>query len=229
MGRAGSTDPALDHRVPRGAFFVPFRLEFPYFFLQTHFSDGWLQPTHTPFLISLPQVLHGSHPQVWHMVTSFQGTFIHVCPPFLPRPGCDRRPVFLGRSSSGPTVPTRPGPTLVISTLPGVKPGLKAPATSASNEFDANVTSTPPVRIPNSHFTIMIAPSCQYVNPGRQPSVSASVRNACRCLSDLRTGVCPMVYSGTKGISYPSPQGDRAPPPGIATSSATRCAGRRWK
>jgi hypothetical protein len=85
--------------------------------LQTHFSDGWLQPTHTPFLISLPQVLHGSHPQVWHMVPSFQGAFIHVCPPFLPRQGRDRRPVFLGRSSSGPTVPTRPGPTLVISTF----------------------------------------------------------------------------------------------------------------
>jgi len=122
MERAGSTDPALDHRVPRGAFFVPFRLEFPYFFLQTHFSDGWLQPTHTPLLISLPQVLHGSHPMVWHMVPSFQGTFIHVCPPFLPRPGCDRRPVFLGRSSSGPTVPTLPGPTPVISTIRARRP-----------------------------------------------------------------------------------------------------------
>ena len=115
MERAGSTDPALDHRVPRGAFFVPFRLEFPYFFLQTHFSDCLLQPTQTTFLISLPHALHGSHPQVWHMVPSFQCTFIHVCPPFLPRAGCDRRPVFLERSASGPTFPTRPGPTLMIS------------------------------------------------------------------------------------------------------------------
>jgi hypothetical protein len=70
MERAGSTDPALDHRVPRGARFVPCRLEPPYFFRQVHFSDGLLQPTHTPFLISLPQVLHGSHPQVWHIETS---------------------------------------------------------------------------------------------------------------------------------------------------------------
>jgi len=30
-----------------------------------------LQPTHTPFLISFPQVLHGVHPQVWHISTSF--------------------------------------------------------------------------------------------------------------------------------------------------------------
>ena len=36
-----------------------------------HFSDGLLQPTHTPFLIAMPHVLHGSHPQVWHMETSF--------------------------------------------------------------------------------------------------------------------------------------------------------------
>jgi hypothetical protein len=35
-----------------------------------HFSDGLLQPTHTPFLIAMPQVLHGSHPQVWHIETS---------------------------------------------------------------------------------------------------------------------------------------------------------------
>jgi hypothetical protein len=42
-------------------------LELPYFFLQVHFSDGLLQPTHTPFLIAIPQVLHGSHPQVWHI------------------------------------------------------------------------------------------------------------------------------------------------------------------
>ena len=42
----------------------------PYFFRQVQFSDGLLQPTHTPFLISLPQVLHGLHPQVWHIVTS---------------------------------------------------------------------------------------------------------------------------------------------------------------
>jgi len=46
-------------------------LELHYFFLQVHFSDGLLQPTHTPFLISLPQVLHGLHPQVWHIETSF--------------------------------------------------------------------------------------------------------------------------------------------------------------
>jgi hypothetical protein len=50
--------------------FVPFCLELPYFFLQVHFSDGLLQPTHTPFLIAMPQVLHGSHPQVWHIETS---------------------------------------------------------------------------------------------------------------------------------------------------------------
>jgi len=35
-----------------------------------HFSDGLLQPTHTPFLIAMPHVLHGSHPQVWHIETS---------------------------------------------------------------------------------------------------------------------------------------------------------------
>src|SRR5450759_2843903 len=72
MGKAGSTDPALslNERVPCGAFMVPFCLELPYFFLQVHFSDGLLQPTHTPFLISLPQVLHGLHPQVWHILTS---------------------------------------------------------------------------------------------------------------------------------------------------------------
>ena len=34
-----------------------------------------------------------------------------------------------------------------------------------------------------------------YGNPARQPSESASVRNASRCLSDSRTGVCPMVQS----------------------------------
>src|SRR5674476_1341395 len=46
---------------------------FPYMkaYLVVHFSDGLLQPTHTPFLIAMPQVLHGSHPQVWHMETSF--------------------------------------------------------------------------------------------------------------------------------------------------------------
>jgi len=49
--------------------------------------------------------------------------------------------------------------------IPGEKTGPRAPATSASNEFVANVTSTPLVRIPNNHFTIMIAPSCQYDNP----------------------------------------------------------------
>lgn len=46
-------------------------MEFPYFFLQVHFSDGLLHPVHTPFLISLPHVLQGSHPQDWHMGTSF--------------------------------------------------------------------------------------------------------------------------------------------------------------
>jgi hypothetical protein len=45
--------------------------ELPCFSLQVHLSDGWLQPTHTPFLIGMPHVLHGSHPQVWHMGTSF--------------------------------------------------------------------------------------------------------------------------------------------------------------
>src|SRR5674476_634571 len=45
-------------------------LELPYFFLHVHFSDGLLQPTHTPFLIATPQVLHGLHPQVWHIETS---------------------------------------------------------------------------------------------------------------------------------------------------------------
>jgi hypothetical protein len=38
--------------------------EILYFFLHVHLSDGWLQPTHTPFLIGIPQALHGSHPQV---------------------------------------------------------------------------------------------------------------------------------------------------------------------
>jgi len=72
MERARSGDPALslNERVPRGAFLAPFCLELPYFFLQVHLSDGLLQPTHTPFLISLPQVLHGLHPQVWHIETS---------------------------------------------------------------------------------------------------------------------------------------------------------------
>ena len=52
--------------------FQPFLPGTSYFFLQVHFSDGLLQPTHTPFLIAIPQVLHGSHPQVWHIVeTSF--------------------------------------------------------------------------------------------------------------------------------------------------------------
>ena len=51
--------------------FHPFLPGTPYFFLHVHFSDGLLQPTHTPFLIAMPQVLHGSHPQVWHISTSF--------------------------------------------------------------------------------------------------------------------------------------------------------------
>ena len=63
--------PPLNERVPCGAFLVPFCLELPYFFLQVHLSDGLLQPTHTPFLIAMPQVLHGLHPQVWHIETSF--------------------------------------------------------------------------------------------------------------------------------------------------------------
>jgi hypothetical protein len=77
MERAGSTGPALslNERVPCGGFLVPFCLELPYFFLQVHLSDGLLQPTHTPFLIAMPQVLHGSHPQAWHMETSL----IPVC------------------------------------------------------------------------------------------------------------------------------------------------------
>ena len=224
MPRAGSTDPALDQRVPRGAFFVPFRLEFPYFFMQTHFSDGLLQPTHTPLLISLPQVLHGSHPQVWQMVPSLS-VHLHSCLPSFP-PEAGVRPstgvpwkIFFRPHSPNPA---RHNPSDI--NIMGVKTGPRGPATSASNEFVANVSSTPPVSIPNNHFTIMIAPSCQNDNPDRKPSVSASVRNACRCLSDLRTGVCPMAYSGTKGISYPSPQGDRTPPPSVATRNATRCA-----
>jgi hypothetical protein len=32
--------------------------------LQVQLLDGFPQPTHTPFLIGIPQVLHGSHPQV---------------------------------------------------------------------------------------------------------------------------------------------------------------------
>jgi hypothetical protein len=153
---------------------------------------------------------------------------LHSCLPSFP-PEAGVRPstgvpwkIFFRPHSPNPA---RPNPSDI--NIPGVKPGPRAPATSASNEFVPNVTSTPPVRVPNSHFTIMIAPSCQYVNPGRQASVPASVRNACRCLSDFRPGDCPMVYSGTKGISYPSPQGDRAPSPSVATSSATRCSGRR--
>jgi hypothetical protein len=72
MERAGSPGPALslNERLPGGAFMAPFCLELPYFFLQVHFSDGLLQPTHTPFLIAMPQVLHGSHPQVWHIETT---------------------------------------------------------------------------------------------------------------------------------------------------------------
>ena len=219
MERAGSTDPALDHRVPRGAFFVPFRLEFPYFFLQTHFSDGWLQPTHTPLLISLPQVLHGSHPQVWQMVPSLS-VHLHSCLPSFP-PEAGVRPstsdpwkIFFRPHSPNPT---RPNPSDIK--IPGVKPGHKpaAAAAPAPDKFVATPTTVPTVRIPNNPFTTMIAPSCQYVNPGRRPSVSASVRNACRCLSDFRTGDCPMAYSGTKVISCPSSQGDRAPPPGVAT------------
>jgi Uncharacterised protein family UPF0047 len=33
--------------------FSPVLLGTPYFFSHVHFSDGWLQPTHTPFLIAL--------------------------------------------------------------------------------------------------------------------------------------------------------------------------------
>lgn len=40
------------------------------FFLQVHLSDGLLHPTHTPFLISIPQVLQGSQPQIWHIGAS---------------------------------------------------------------------------------------------------------------------------------------------------------------
>src|SRR4030065_325744 len=36
-------------------------------------------------------------------------------------------------------------------------------------------------------------------NTVHQPSESASVRNASRCLSDFRIGVCPMAGRGTRG------------------------------
>jgi hypothetical protein len=71
MERAGSGDPALSGKDILWRLLNSFLPELPYFFLQVHFSDGSLHPTHTPFLISIPQVLHGSHPQVWHMETSF--------------------------------------------------------------------------------------------------------------------------------------------------------------
>jgi hypothetical protein len=103
MERTGSTDPALplNERVPRGAFMVPFCLELPYFFLQVHFSDGLLQPTHTPFFIAMPQVLHGSHPQVWHISTSF----IPVCSKWkrLTSP-CSGREILVAPVFINPTV-----------------------------------------------------------------------------------------------------------------------------
>jgi hypothetical protein len=71
VARAGSGDPALAGKEILWRLLNTFLPELPYFFLQVHFSDGWLHPTHTPFLIAMPQVLHGSHPQVWHMETSF--------------------------------------------------------------------------------------------------------------------------------------------------------------
>src|SRR4030067_2900208 len=37
-------------------------------------------------------------------------------------------------------------------------------------------------------------------NPARQPSVSASVRNASRRLSDSRIGVCPRAGRGAGGV-----------------------------
>jgi hypothetical protein len=42
-----------------------------YFFLQVHCAAGLPHPAQTPFLISPPQVLHGEHPHVWHIDTSY--------------------------------------------------------------------------------------------------------------------------------------------------------------
>src|SRR3990172_5119067 len=43
-------------------------------------------------------------------------------------------------------------------------------------------------------------PYCSHGNPSRQPSVSASVRNASRRLSDSRIGVCPRAGRGAGGF-----------------------------
>ena len=43
----------------------------------------------------------------------------------------------------------------------------------------------------------LACPDCYHDNPARQPSVSASVRNANRLLSDSRPGVCPMAGGTT--------------------------------
>jgi hypothetical protein len=45
-------------------------------------------------------------------------------------------------------------------------------------------------------------------NPVRQASVSASVRNASRCLSDSRFGVCPMVQRLRRRRMHPGVQRD---------------------
>ena len=89
MERAGSGDPALSGKDILWCFINYFLPELPYFFLQVHFSDGSLHPTHTPFLIAMPQVLHGSHPQVWHMETPpsslpIGGSHLSGFPSFIP-------------------------------------------------------------------------------------------------------------------------------------------------
>jgi len=38
---------------------------------QLQLAAGFLQPVHTPLLISLPHLLQGEHPQTWHMFFSF--------------------------------------------------------------------------------------------------------------------------------------------------------------
>lgn len=52
---------ARDERQPR---------QDPCFFSQVQLSAGLPQPTHTPFLISIPHFLQGQHPHVWHMASS---------------------------------------------------------------------------------------------------------------------------------------------------------------
>ena len=111
----GRLTPPLEERKSCCPFFKPFRQEPPYFFLQVHLSDGWLQPTHTPFLIAMPQVLHGSHPQVWHMETSLI-PLVLIRLRFVPgvrperriEPGTFRPPSGSFRRSRGPPSSDRP-------------------------------------------------------------------------------------------------------------------------